>query len=514
MNINFHTIEDSKLISYNNYLVQVSNNDLIELNGFKIRNILSIVFNTKIKLLILENLFNDYGTFLSTETKDSLFRFLSSDERNELKDHLSNYLDFQIRSEWYNKIVKSLYETSIKTILIPTSILNNDSILCELKSLFPKAQFIDWLKYDETKKVLILDYNHSWKKRNIFTIQESNFNAYFLKHFFGNVYQWKVYSEERHLFNRMNTQTRDYLFGNEVLTHVKEKLILLRPQNTLNEWDVLHESNHKISFNPQEEVYIYYNLTNSNKYRISALFLLEKDGKYIIKNAKDLVSNSSEFEGKYTFSNLDNIILQVDLSKLNKAIEKDTSINEIIKPLWNKFNLNENDGRLWKQLLQRKAKEYGIIEIFSEIEKISGVKQFISLNTFENAYCNPQNNTIIPREKKVFKAICKYLELPIEYRAAIHRERNLIGGHSQELHSKLNELVKVIVELGILDINKNDDALLEILNQSKEEIEKRIDMDYFGFTKDSLIYACIAMCYEIIDNMKLKPIIRIDHFIP
>jgi hypothetical protein len=514
MNIDFHKIEDAQLISYQHYLALVNNNDLIELNSYKIRNILSIVFNTRIKDLILENLFNFNSAFLTSETKDSLSRYLSADERSDLKDYLSNYLDFQIKSEWHYNIVQLLNAASIKIIIIPTLIFNNDLILTELKLVFPKAQFVDWFKYDETKKVLILDYNHSWRKQNIFTIQESNFNAYFLKHFFENVYLWKVYKEERHIFNRMNTHTRESLFGKEVLTQVKEKLILLRPQNTLNEWDVLHENNHKISFIPQEEIVIYFNATNSNKYRINASFLLEKDGKYILKNGKDLLSNPSEFEGKYKFSNLENIISQVDLSELNKAIEKDKSINEIIQPLWTKFNLNKNDGRLWKQLLQRKAIEHGINEIFSAIERISGIKQFISLNTFENAYCNPKNNTIIPREKKVFKAICKYLELPEEYRAAIHRERNLIGGHSQERNSKLYELGKSILDLGILDKIKNDDELLEILNQTKEEIGKRIDMEYFGFTKDSLIYVCIAICYEIINKMKLKLIIKIEHIIP
>jgi len=90
----------------------------------------------------------------------------------------------------------------------------------------------------------------------------------------------------------------------------------------------------------------------------------------------------------------------------------------------------------------------------------------------------------------------------------------VVGGHSQELHIKLKEIIKAIIEYGVLDKHAHDDALLEILNYSVDKIEKRVDMDYFGFTKDSLIYACIELCYEITDKMKLKPIHKIEHVIP
>jgi hypothetical protein len=39
-------------------------------------------------------------------------------------------------------------------------------------------------------------------------------------------------------------------------------------------------------------------------------------------------------------------------------------------------------------------------------------------------------------------------------------------------------------------------------------------MEYFGLTRESLPYVCVAICYEIIDKMKLKPIFKIEHVIP
>ena len=514
MNINFYKLEELLLLSYHYYVAQVSNNDLLELNGYKIRNILSIVFDKKTRDLVLEDLFNKSGTFLSSETKDNLFRYLSSDEIIDLKNYLSTYLDYQIESEWLQIVTQFLTTESINIVLIPAPILSNNLILNQLKKLFPKKKFVDWHTYDETTTALILDYNHGWKKQNIFTLKDSNSIAYFLKHFFENTYKRKVYSEERHLFNRMNTLTRESLISKEILTEVKENLVSLRPPDSSNEWDVLHESDHKNSFNPQEEIIIYFSPTNTNKYRINTTFLLVKDGKYTIETAKDLVNNPAQFEGKFYFSNIENIIAQIDLSKLNKAIEKDKSLDFIIQPLWDKFNLKKEDGTLWKQLLSIKSAENGLENVFTEIEGISGIKRFISLNTFENTYCNPSNSSIIPREKKIFKAICQYLDLDDNYRKIIHRERNLIGGHSQELHSKLKELIKAIVDLQVLDQHKNDDALLEVLTLFIDEIEKMVDMDFFGYTKDSLLYACIEICYEIVDKMRLKPFIKIEHITP
>jgi hypothetical protein len=514
MNISFYKIDEDKLISYYYFSSQVSNYDLLELNSFKIRNILSLSFNKLIRDIILDNLFDESGTFLSNETKDNLFRYLSSEERNDLKVNLSNYLDYQIESEWYDTINKLINNSSINTILIPSIILKHEILSNQLNLLFPNKIFIDWHNYNETTETIILDYNHAWNKYNILTIQNPESSALFLSHYFNVVFEWKSYNEEKHIFNRINSRTRELIFGNDLIKELKEKLSFLRPKSTLNEWDLLHESTHKNSYNPQEEVLIYYSSNNYNKYKINSSFLLKKDNNYILESVKNIIGFPEKFENQFYFSNLENIINQVDLSEVNKAIEKDSDINRLIQPLWLKYNLSESDGRLWKQLLRKKVDEFGIYKVFSDIENISGIKQFISINTFENAYCNPNNNTIIPREKKIFKAICKYLELPLEYRAAIHRERNLIGGHSQELHSKLKVLIQSVIENGVLNKHNDDDELLEILNNKIDIIEKNVDIDFFGFTKESLLYACIAICYEIVDKMRLKPIVKIEYLRP
>ncbi len=513
MNIYFYKIEELQLLSYHYYVAQVTNNDLLELNGYKIRNILSIVFDKKTRDLVLEDLFNENGAFLTSETKDNLFRYLSLDERIDLKNYLSTYLDYQIESEWRQTITHLLTTESINTVLIPAPILNHHLILTQLKELFPKRKFVDWHGYDEKPTALILDYNHVWKKRNILTLQDSNSNAYFLKHFFESTYQWKTYAEDKNIYATINTPLRISLFSPETLIEIKSKLDDLKPKNEENIWTTLLDENHNNMYNyiGKEEIKIYFDKNKANNYSMNNSFILAKENKFLIKNATDLIDNASKYEGEYKISNLENIILNIEVSKIIAAIGKDESILKIVQPLWQKFNLNEDDGSLWKQLLQNKAKEYEMEIVFAEIERISGVKHFISLYTFERTYCNPGSITIIPREKKVFKAICQYLELPLEYRAAMHRERNLIGGYSEEWRSKLKSLIVAMVNCEIFDQRRDDEELLEILNSSIDKIEKRVDIDFFGSTRESLIYACIAVYYEILEKIKLKPIIRIEH---
>ena len=108
---------------------------------------------------------------------------------------------------------------------------------------------------------------------------------------------------------------------------------------------------------------------------------MEKDKKYAVMTAKELVSNPNYFVGKYKISSLEKIISEIDLIELNNAIEKDESGAKFIQSFYQKFNLKELDGELWKQLLQIKSNEYGINEVFSRIEEISKIKEFVSLNT-------------------------------------------------------------------------------------------------------------------------------------
>ena len=499
MKINYFSIDNSQLISYSVFVSILNNNNLIELNSFKMRNLFSLIFNNQMRDYVVDDIFRENGSLLNNDTKNELFRNLSIFERDELKNYLLTYLNYQIESKWLSTVYDFLNDKNKYIIIISNLVLNDSFLMKHLMKHFPKKKFKDWVGYDGLCDALILDYNHAWKKRNLFTIENTNSTGYFLSHYFKNVYDWKVYNDQKHLFNRLNSPTRISIFTPIIIDEIKSKLTSLKPTEKIDDWLIFreHENSHNNSFNPQEEIILHFSSTKRNKYSINSNFLVTKDTSFFIKNSRELLLQPSSFIGVYQISNLENIISKIDLGKVNQAISKDNTIAEAVKPLWAKFDLSDSDGQLWKQLLKRNSDKFGYQLVFSEIETLTGISNFVTYNTFKSIYCNPLSETIVPGKIKIFKSICQYLGLPLEYRVALQRERNLVGGHSQEKNSKLKSLVIALVELKIFDKSDNDDDLLDVLNSSVDILIEKVDMDFFGFTKEALIYASIELCYEI-----------------
>jgi hypothetical protein len=512
MKIDFYKINDQDLASYYYFFDKINENNLIELNGYRIRNILSIVFNQNIKNYIINDLFNHEGKLLSSETKNELFRNISEEERNDLKSFLLAYLEIQINSAWLKNINQVIQENQLNIILLPSFVKNDVFLSSEFNRLFPDKKLVDWSGFDISKKALIIDYNHSWSRKNIFMIKNCDSKSFFLKHFFENVYQWKIYSEEKNLYLLFNTPSRQFLFGNEILDELTVQLEKLKPEKKKNEQYKFFDSEHKNSFSAQDELVLHFNNSKHTKYPMSASFLLKKGIKFEIVTAWDLVNSNNKYEDQFCACNIENLISKIDLSKLKVEIEKKNEMASSVDNLWIKHNLNPANGKLWKQLLFLKSKEVGGENLFNEIKCLLNNSSFVSLNTFLNTYCNPSNPTITPREKKVFRIICRYLDLPIEYMLAIQRERNLTGENSQERNIYLKNWLKAMVDIDLLDTSDSS-AFLEKLNSNLCLICDIFDLEYFGLTEETLVIACKEFVDEILLKMNCNKIDRIEYII-
>jgi uncharacterized protein (DUF1697 family) len=511
MKILFHKLSNQQLSPYLHFIKEVNSYGISELNSYEIRNILSFVFNQEIKNIILEDLFDINGLILSKETKQDLFNYLTFDDIAYIKNLLSDYLEFQINSPWRDKINNFLKTNrNINKIVIPKSIYKFEKLSAILTNLFFGHKLINWENFEDNNNSLILDYNQGWKKRNIFNINNESTISIFLEHFFKNEHDWKLYRIEKDIFINLDNKTRNLIFGEDIIFQIKRILLSQKPANQKNYWDNIHEEKHKEAVSPQEEIIIHYESNKSIKYNLKASFLTFKDNNFEITKAEQLLANPEKYIKKYQISNLENIINKIDLNELNKALKKDENISNTLSSLWVKYNLEEKNGKLWKQLLKLKTNQLGINKIYEDIEKLYGIIDFVSMHTFQNAYCNPKNETIIPREKKVFKAICQYLELPKEYRISIHMERILIGGHSKELNEKLKRVIILIIDNGIINGLSYDNNIINNLKSKIKQIEENIDMDYFGITKETLPHACLELCHEIKSKMKLKHFKKIE----
>lgn len=515
MKILFHKLSEQQISSYSRFVSEVNSYGIKELSSFEIRNILSLVFNQELKNILIDDLFDKNGLILSSETKQDLFNYLTFDEIFYIKNLLSTYLDFQIYSDWSEK-VKNLLKSNknINNIIISKSIFKSDNFLNCITNFFFSYKLMNWYVFEDNGNYLILDYNQGWKKRNIFNIDNENTISIFLEHFFKIEHDWKLYKIEKDKFFILDNKLRKLIFGEDIIFQIKKILKSQKPFHQKSHLDNIHEEKHKEAISPQDEIIIYYESNKSIKYNLKASFLTFKENNFDIVKASELLVNPEKYIKKYQISNLDNIIDKIDLNELNKALNKDDIISTAISTLWLKYNLDEKNGRLWKQLLKLKANKYGMDKVYDDIKKLSNSNDFVSRFTFQNAYCNPKNETIIPREKKVFKSICKYLELPKEYRISIQMERILVGGHSKELNEKLKGVIKTLINNGIMNGFIYDNNLINNIKLNIQKIEDNIDMDYFGITKESLPLTCLELCHEIRDKMKLKHIKKIEKSFP
>jgi hypothetical protein len=511
MKIDFFKIEDENLVSYNYFFERINRYNLIEFNGYRIRNIFSIVFNQNIKNQIVNDLFSPDGELLSSETKNELFRNVSLDERNELKSDLSSYLENQIESGWFQTVNQIILKSQINIILLPLIVKNNQVLSVEFKRIFPNKKIIDWISFDISKKALILDYNHSWNRKNIFCISNVESKSIFLNHFFANVYKWKVYLEEKNLFSLYNTPVRQALFGNLLINDLESELEKLKPDEKKNEHFNFFDIEHKNSFNAQDELILHFGNNRQTKYLMSSSFLIDIGNRLNIVSAWDLVNFSSKYEGNYA-CNIEYLISRIDLSKLKLEIEKENSLVTSVDKLWERFNLNSNDGKLWKQLLFLKSKEVGVENVYNIItDKLNG-RPFVSLNTFSSTYCNPSNPTITPREKIVFLTICRFLDLPLEYMLLMQRERNLTGENSQERNINLKKWITALVE-GELLYRCSTSDFFQKLSPHLSSIVQKFDIEYFGLTEETLAIACKELVDEVLIKLNFNKLVRIQHII-
>lgn len=512
MKIDFLKIDEDLLVSYYHFTQMINGFNLLELNGYRVRNILSIVFTNEIKSYILNDLFGKDGKVLSNETKSDLFNNVSDEERDDLKNVLNDYLNFQINSNWLQSIIKTIQVHQLNNLIMPSFIVNNSFLSNELKRLFPNKKIIDWSSFDISKKALFIDYNHSWNKKNIFNVDNNESRGFFLGHFFENVYRWKIFNDEENFYRLFVGSTREQLYGSKILDEIKQKLRLIKPESKKKEDYKFYEIEHKNSFYAQDELVIFFSNGKQNRYPMSSSFLLKKGFKYVIVNAWELVNNPKDYECVYKACNVESLISKIDLSNLKVEIEKQNNKNSAVEQLWKTYDLNPDNGKLWKQLLKLKVNEFGIDYTYSVIKSKANNSTFVSKNTFEQTYCNPHNPTITPREKKIFRIICRYLDLPIEYMLALQRERNLTGESSQEKNYNLKKWLKVIVEFDLLNLSESN-----IFNNSSSAhfqlLKDKIDFEYFGLTEDTLSIAFKEFVDEILLKMNCNTIEKIEYVI-
>ena len=504
LKINFYGNENNTF--WDSFLLETQiHENLYELISIKMRNIYSLVVNDKIKEIVLDCIFNDNkeSTLISETTQQEF----PDELKSELKENLSNTLNYIVNSSWKDEIKCLIDENT--TLVISNEFLENDILKKELQKelgLLRSNKLINWedLNSTATENLIILNYldtghypYHFYP--NIIEIPAINSNGLFLNLFFKNKYQWANFNNNNDYFKLLNHQVRsDYFDWNTV----KNKVNNLRP--TVKEktsWDI--ESSYVNNGN--KEV-IRIKLSSDNKphhCHTSELFIYKSNDINKVVRAIDLLAlNPTEIQSLDDITNA--LPIYDKLADVNKQEEELDVIRK-------KFNIAESEdaGRLWKVLLKRKSEDKGKESLYTEIQELLDKKslKMVSFQHFENHWINPESKSLAPLVKKVFLSICNYLNLPKSYIILISRIKNKTKQNTRNNTRKINLLFKNLFDDGCFDdISKTR----EILTTKKEYYQQNHSLEELGIDENHLIENLVALVELINPEISLQKVDSIE----
>jgi len=506
--VSFTGVEASDF--WNEFILETKIHDLYELRSIKMMNLYSLCFNRGIKYYILHEIFSKKSSsnIISVETRQ---RFL--DMRHEdllsLKKTLENVLDLIIDSNVKQIIMDKMgYET---VIVVDDLILNSKKLkdLISLSLLLTKNdKLASWSTFNniENKSIIILSYQDQGKYPYHFypnvvesTIKKNTVvEAIFQNFLFSHRHEWAEYNMAKDIYKLLDHPIRKKYFH---WTKLKNSINSLRPRN---EDDTIWNLERQYSGNSDRET-IKLKLKNERErtFSCSELFIYSTDDlNYRVEKIGDIVETIGD-EVNYSVHNLDSIQENINIyEKIIDTKQHQKELNIIRK----QFNINnENDGRLWKILLKQKAQKLGEDILYDDLKKFLEKKglKIVLLNHFKSNWINPESDSFAPLNKKVFKELCDFLELPKIYFMIIQRLRNASRLSTRQSTQQMNRLLQDLFNDGCFNDGAN---LSKIITSNLENYKKNHTLDELGIDESDLEDNLIALVELIIPEIKLKEI--------
>lgn len=484
-NVKIKFIEPVNSPFWEDFSVVTKINGLYELRSIKMMNVYALCFSEDIKRYIINDIFStDSNSLLVTkDTKDDILNLPQTDI-DSLKNLLTSILDVIIRTDLKSNINETLtHETKV---LLDDFILNNEvffNLIRQHINIRGRRNFLNWDDTEDSvnSHILLLSYrdqgnfnHHFYPNINELNLNEGAKVEFILPAFlFKEAYEWSQYNLLKDYHKILDHQIRRSFFEWDAL---KNKISLLKPQNSIDiSWDlesdyssadtrttyrILFSDNTRMKCNPSD--LLIYSEEESGQIRIATV-------KWIYEN----IDFSSNF---LCVQKLDDLIDEfnpaekiIDTAQQNKDLE-------IIKQ---QFEISEDDaGRLWKILLNRKAVNYGVSQLYGELKSLlkSNNLDIVSQNHFESTWIQPTSESLVPRGNKVFKVICDYLELPITYRRIIYTIKNRTITGKRNATRIYSKLLKDLFNDGCFDKETNP----------KQKLSDRINYYKYNHNLDEL----------------------------
>ncbi len=466
---------------YNDFIGLVGEYEgLRELISIKLRNIYSLCFNEEIKTLILNSLFENTSTYgLITEVTTSELGIIPSNTQSAIRNTLDNLLSVVIGLQLGSRI-KEMNVTPC--IIIPSSIIENKDFIYELKQFFGTGvKFTTWkdINLDEKREVVFLEYRDTgFRDFNIYpNLIETRFfetdpTGLFLSFFFKKNFQHNQYSYYHFLVDSL--LEHPFRHQNFNWNSLKNEIKLIKPEIDSQDhlWDLDNEYEGTSEY---YSVVIEYERDYCKRFYPTQLLVL--------KRKDDLHLQTIRAEELIEFDDYSDISVQTleslfeDLNLFRITEEEEMEIKKLKED--HGIPANQVETRLWKELLRRKANSETPSQVFSDLSSLAkGIKaQMVSNGYFENEWLEPQSNSLIPRNKRMFKVICNYLNLPEVYFRVMLKKRAREKRLTRISNSKMNRLFIQLIEYGLFD-----DPPVESSSEFWREVASVNDLEEIGIT--------------------------------
>lgn len=501
---------------WDTFLLETSIREFYELKSICMLNLYSLSFNEEIMQYIIDDIFseNKPSKFLSSETKQTILES-SHEVIKTLRESLSQTMEYIIHCGWKEKIIN--YANNKTFIIVPEHLKKDhvlENLIMNALELSSSKRIVTWNTIDFKTEipVLILAYQDQGQYPYYFYpnilesefINSNNVSGIFISTFFGLKHDWALYNLQKDNHKTLNHPIRKKHFKWDLL---ESEIKSLRPsRRDFTIWDLENDYSNS---DCRSIIRIKYSgIKRKYAYSTSDLFIAKFDGAPELRVKR--ISDLSDFDfddASLAIQHLD--VIQNAINIYEKFIDFNKQEEEL-KVIRNQFNIDDMDaGRLWKLLLKDIAQTKGEQVLYDELQEYLYVKELkiVSFNHFKNSWINPDSLSLTPLQKKVFIALCEFLDIPKSYFIIMQRIKNASKQASRQSTRQMNYLLMDLFNDECFDdISKAH----EIIELKLKKYKKNHPLDEIGIDENYLHENLVSLVQLIHPEIKLLEVENIE----
>lgn len=420
--------------------------------NYKIRNLLSISFNTELQEEAASILSRESSDF-SNDEYHPFFSMLRRLWDNHMHDKISDFLSnctrttFVVSSDTpqiFKEALKDTFEGSYTTI----SFCNLDQIGEQSRT----EKFVVFQYRSANSRYTF--YPNTFDPLPIKSNQQALVVVNMLTH--GRQYEWDNLNYRKGYNGLLYSRFRSLHLG-----WTRKEFIRL--EYDLDEFIEAEYSETTAKSNQREKCSVYYKNGSMKELDINEHVIYEIEGKNYIKELRYILEYTN-----FRMELLDDVANQVKVL-INEKTKESGDAEQVIRsdP---KHQLTSDEvqsvAELWKILLQKRVEKHGEDVVYEAIFKNIPADDRVSLATFRRWH-NPEGGMILPRSRKHRRAVLEYLEFTPDshYYRLIVMKKLISINDTKSLNSRLENLLKEI-----LFMKKISSEFYNILNEKYDDL--------------------------------------------